>query len=118
MAGLSLNMGMGGSVFAPPGYGSAATPYASGASAQGPTTIGQKAFGIVTGNQGSSTPHIALISAGGLSLALLIFIWWSLPRLGAQTMRITLAGIVVGMVLYWGLQHFAGIGVSGKGKSA
>lgn len=79
MAGLALNMGLGSSVFSS-GYGSAATPAAAGATPQGPTTIGQKAFGIVTGNQGSSVPHIALISAGGLSLALLVFIWWSLPR--------------------------------------
>jgi hypothetical protein len=32
--------------------------------------------------------------------------------------RITLAGIVVGMALYWGAQHFLGVGVSGKGKNA
>lgn len=31
-------------------------------------------------------------------------------------MRITLAGILVGAALYWGAQHFLGIGVSGKGK--
>jgi hypothetical protein len=31
-------------------------------------------------------------------------------------MRITLAGIVVGAVGYWAVQHFLGVGVSGKGK--
>jgi hypothetical protein len=31
-------------------------------------------------------------------------------------MRITLAGIAVGALLYWGAQHFLGVGVSGKGK--
>jgi hypothetical protein len=31
-------------------------------------------------------------------------------------MRITLAGIAVGVGLYWAAQHFLGIGVSGKGK--
>ena len=31
-------------------------------------------------------------------------------------MRITLAGIVVGAVGYWALQHFMGVGVTGKGK--
>ena len=79
MAGLKLNMGLGGSVFTP-GYGSAATPNANNATPQGPTTIGQKAFGIVTGGESSTVPHVALISAGSLALAALIFIWWSLPR--------------------------------------
>ena len=32
-------------------------------------------------------------------------------------MRVTLAGVVVGMLIYWGAQHFLGIGVTGKGKS-
>jgi hypothetical protein len=32
-------------------------------------------------------------------------------------MRITLAGIVVGALLYWGVQHFTGLGNTGKGKS-
>lgn len=80
MTGLSLNMGLGSSVFGQ-GYPGAATPAAAGASPQGPTTIGQKAFGIVTGGQsGSSAAHIGLISAGTLSLALLIGIWYTLPR--------------------------------------
>ena len=33
-------------------------------------------------------------------------------------MRVTLAGVVVGMLIYWGAQHFLGIGVTGKGKSS
>ena len=31
-------------------------------------------------------------------------------------MNITLPGIIVGALLYWGAQHFLGVGVSGKGK--
>jgi hypothetical protein len=31
-------------------------------------------------------------------------------------MRITLAGVLVGAVGYWAVQHFLGVGVSGKGK--
>jgi hypothetical protein len=27
-------------------------------------------------------------------------------------------GLLVGVVLYWGFQHFTGMGTSGKGKSA
>ena len=80
MAGMSLNMGLGSSVFTS-GYPDAATPAAAGASPQGPTTIGQKAFGIVTGGTSRSrTPHVALLSAGSLSLIVLVYIWWSLPR--------------------------------------
>lgn len=32
-------------------------------------------------------------------------------------MRVTLAGVIVGALLYWGIQHFTGFGTSGKGKS-
>jgi hypothetical protein len=81
MAGLSLDAGLGTSVFANGGYPGAATPAAAGATAQGPTSIGQKAFGIVTGDEGFyRTGVFAAIGGGGLSLALLVFIWWSLPR--------------------------------------
>jgi hypothetical protein len=81
MAGLYLNSGLGTSVFAAPGYPAAATPAAAGASPQGPTTIGQKAFGITTGGSaGMSCGHIGLISAGTFSLVALLFIYYSLPR--------------------------------------
>jgi hypothetical protein len=81
MAGLSLNAGLGTSVFAGGGYPGAATPAAAGATAQGPTSIGQKAFGVVTGNEGMyRTGFLAAVGGGGLALGLLIFIWWSLPR--------------------------------------
>lgn len=80
MAGMYLDTGLGGSVFSA-GYPSAATPAAAGASPQGPTTIGQKSFGIVTGGGGvPKTSGVALISSGTLSLLALVFIWWSLPR--------------------------------------
>jgi hypothetical protein len=81
MPGLTLNTGLGASVFAQGGYPGAATPAAAGATAQGPTTIGSKAFGIVTGGE-ASHPLGFWASAGGgaLALGLLIFIWWSLPR--------------------------------------
>ena len=32
-------------------------------------------------------------------------------------MRVTLAGVLVGVALYWAAQHFLGIGLSGKGKA-
>ena len=81
MAGLSLQSGLGASVFASGGYPGAATPAAAGATAQGPTSIGQKAVGIVTGDEGMyKTGFYAAVGGGGLALGLLIFIWWSLPR--------------------------------------
>jgi hypothetical protein len=80
MSGLSLDMGLGTSVFGQ-GYPSAATPVAANATPQGPTTIGQKAFGIVTGNQGvPRTSFYALVGSGAFALGALWFIWWSLPR--------------------------------------
>jgi hypothetical protein len=80
MAGLSLHTGLGASAFSG-GYPGAAVPAASGASPQGPTTVGQKAFGIVSGGDAvPRTSGLALVSGGVLSLFLLGFIWWSLPR--------------------------------------
>ena len=80
MSGLSLNMGLGSSVFSQ-GYPGGATPAAANASPQGPTSIGQKAFGIVGGGGGvPRTSGIALVTVGTFSLAALVFIWWSLPR--------------------------------------
>lgn len=74
-------MGLQTSIFGQ-GYGPAATPAAAGASPQGPTTIGQKAFGIQTGGGSGmySCAHIGLLSAGTLSLLGLLFIYYSLPR--------------------------------------
>lgn len=80
--GLQLNMGAFGAGSASAnGYPAAQTPAAAGASPQGPTTIGQKAFGIVTGSEGGPmTAGIALCGVGGLALAALVWIWYSLPR--------------------------------------
>ena len=81
MSGLSLNMGLSGQGAFGSGYGSAATPAAAGVSPQGPTTISQKAFGIVTGSGGGyAAAHIGLVSVGTLSIIGLIYIYWSLPR--------------------------------------
>jgi hypothetical protein len=32
-------------------------------------------------------------------------------------MRITLAGVLVGIAAYWAVQHFTGFGSTGKGSS-
>jgi hypothetical protein len=76
-----LNMGLQTSIFGA-GYPGAATPAAAGASPQGPTSIGQKAFGIQTGGGSGmySNAHVGLISGGTLALLGLLFIYYSLPR--------------------------------------
>jgi hypothetical protein len=79
MAGLSLNMGLQGQGAFGSGYAPAATPDAAG-TPTGPTTIGQKAFGIVTGGGRYPYAHIGFVSVGVLSLGLLAWIYWSLPR--------------------------------------
>jgi hypothetical protein len=79
--GLSLNMGLQGQGAFGSGYGDAATPAAAGASPQGPTSIGQKAFGVVTGGSGQyQAAHIGFITIGGASILGLLWIYWSLPR--------------------------------------
>jgi hypothetical protein len=77
---MQLNMGLQGQGAFGSGYGGAATPAAAGASPQGPTTIGQKAFGIVTGGGGYTAAHIGLLSVGAASIIGLLYIYWSLPR--------------------------------------
>jgi hypothetical protein len=77
---MQLNMGLQGQGAMGAGYGAAATPAAASASPQGPTTIGRKAFGIVTGGSGYSAAHIGLLSIGAASILGLVYIYWSLPR--------------------------------------
>ena len=73
-------MGLGSSVFAN-GYPGAATPLAAAPTPQGNTSVGQKAFGIVTGGGGYYRTGLWASAGGGaLALGLLIWIWWSLPR--------------------------------------
>ena len=54
---------------------------ATWASPQGPQSATEAGFGTVAGGGGpvSRVTH-GVLSAGAVSLALLIFIWWSLPR--------------------------------------
>lgn len=64
------------------GYSAAAVPAAAVASPQASgLTIGQKGFGIVAGgDDGPRTAALGCIGAGVISLGLLVFVWWSLPR--------------------------------------
>jgi hypothetical protein len=76
---MMLNMGLNGSGTAA-AYTGAQVP-AAALTPTGPRTIGQQAFGIVSGDSGgSNTPAYAIMGGGALALGLLVFIWWSLPR--------------------------------------
>ena len=74
-----MNVGLQGSGTAAGWPGTAGT--AAGASAQGPRTIAQQAYGTVAGDtMGPRTSGIALMGGGAFALAAMVFIWWSLPR--------------------------------------
>jgi len=77
-----LQTGLGASVFSG-GYTSQASKgTASWASPQGPQTATQAGFGTTAGASGGRMNRVAtgVLSIGSLSLAALIWIWWSLPR--------------------------------------
>ena len=82
MAGMRLGSGIQGSVFAGgyPGYASAAVPAASTVP-EGPSTITQQAYGVPGvgggGRKGSLAAALGVFAVGAL-----VFLWWSLPRLG------------------------------------
>lgn len=81
MSGLSLNMGLNGNGAFGSGFAGANVPAAAGASPQGPTTIGAKAFGISSGAGGErNIPGAALLGFGTLALLGLVWIYYSLPR--------------------------------------
>lgn len=51
------------------------------ASPQGPMTAAQQGFGVQAGGAGKvSGRTIGVLSTSTISLALLVYIWWSLPR--------------------------------------
>jgi len=83
-----LETGLGFSVFGQGGVGQsggytkqASKGTATWASPQAPQTATQAGFGTVAGQAGGSRRvTTGVLSAGSVSLALLIFIWWSLPR--------------------------------------
>jgi len=55
---------------------------AAGPSAQGPQTATQAGFGTIAGGGGDTSKRalFGFITAGTASIALLFWIWWSLPR--------------------------------------
>ena len=81
--GLTANLGAGGKAYIGPGsYTQAASKgTATWASPAGPRTATRAGFGTVAGGGGGkSSITTGVLSAGAVSLALLIWIWWSLPR--------------------------------------
>jgi len=76
----NLAPGLSASVFAGGYTGMASKGTATWASPQGPQSATQAGFGTVAGGGGASAVTHGVLSAGAISLALLIFVWWSLPR--------------------------------------
>jgi hypothetical protein len=73
--------GLSSSIFAGGYTRQASNGTAAGPSASGPRTATQAGFGTIAGGGGgASRVTLGFISAGTLSLGLLIWIWWSLPR--------------------------------------
>lgn len=72
--------GLGASVFSGGYTRQASNGTATWASPQAPQTATQAGFGTVAGGTGGDPVTHGVLSAGAISLALLIFIWWSLPR--------------------------------------
>lgn len=63
------------------GLGVAASLPPSYAEAPAPTSISARAYGInAGGNQGSATPAYGAVGAGIAATALLVWLWYSLPR--------------------------------------
>ena len=82
MSGLNLSTGLSGSVVGGLyGPGSSAAAPTRTAVPEGPTTVAQAAYGGGGGGaDGGSNAGMHTCFIGGLSIAILIFMWWSLPR--------------------------------------
>ena len=77
----NLAPGLGASVFAGGYTSGASNGTATWASPRAPQTATQAGFGTVAGDSGIPSRVCAgVLSAGAISLGLLIWIWWSLPR--------------------------------------
>jgi hypothetical protein len=78
----NMASGLGASVFAGGYTVGASNGTATWASPQGPQTATEAGFGTVAGGGGGPVHRVTygVLSAGAISLGLLIFIWWSLPR--------------------------------------
>ncbi len=76
----NLAPGLSASVFAGGYTQMASNGTATWASPQGPQTATEAGFGTVAGGGGVSRVTHGVLSAGALSLGILIFLWWSLPR--------------------------------------
>ena len=80
MAGqLGAGLGIGGSVFANGYPGALAAGGAPSALPEGPATITQRAFGVPTAG-GGGNKGLTCAAIGTVALAVLAFIWWTLPR--------------------------------------
>lgn len=81
MSGLNLSTGLTGSVVGGlyPNGSSAAAPTRT-AVPEGPTTVAAAAYGGGAQGDGSSNAGIAASLVGAVAIAVLLFMWWGLPR--------------------------------------
>ena len=82
MSGIRLGVGGMGTVYQGPVFTPAAQSAGSAGFASGQAqTISQRAFGITQSPQaGPRTAHYGTVGSLAVSVGLLLFIWWSLPR--------------------------------------
>lgn len=81
MSGLNLQTGLSGSVVGGLyGPGSTAAAPTRTAVPEGPTTIASAAYGGAGGDAGGSNAGMHTCLIGGIAIAILVFMWWSLPR--------------------------------------
>lgn len=82
MSGLNLSTGLTGSVvgglYGPNGGATAAMPTRT-AVPEGPTTVAAAAYGGA-GGEGGSNSGMRACFIGAASIAILLFMWWTLPR--------------------------------------
>jgi len=83
MSGLNLSTGLTGSVvgglYGPNGGGASAVAPTRTAVPEGPTTVAAAAFGGSADASGSNSGVRACV-IGAASIAVLLFMWWTLPR--------------------------------------
>ena len=81
MSGINLQTGLTGSVVSGLyGNGSSAGAPTRTAVPEGPTTVAQAAFGGGAGMTGSDGVGLHSVFVGAVALALLVFMWYALPR--------------------------------------
>ena len=80
MSGLNLQTGMTGSVVGGLYGGQSSVSPTRTAVPEGPTSIASMAYGGGAGMDGTSSVGMHSVGVGMIALALLVCMWWALPR--------------------------------------